>query len=91
MDFSKLTGAIEGNYHVVFFKNDTTGTSLQTLMMDRFFTEQNFYDGVDLVVGSKIKIPHSRDWYTVADVFVSEKIKTVFVACEYIFEDDLDA
>lgn len=90
MEQISINNTIEGNYHVVFFKKDSGGTSLQSRMANQFLTNENFYGEVNLVPGVKIKIPYSHDWYTVTDVFVSEKIKTVFVACEYVFEDDLD-
>ena len=86
MNEKHLVKAVEENYHVVFFKNDSGGTSLQSSRINSFLTKHNFRNEVVLRAGEEVQIPWSRDWYTVADVFVSEKIKTVFVAVEYIFE-----
>lgn len=87
MTNKQLEKAIEGNYYVVFFKNDKCGTSLQSSKINSFLTNHNFRGEVVLQPDAEVMIPWSNDWYTVTDVFVSEKIETVFVAVEYDFDE----
>lgn len=90
MSNKQLKRAVEGNYYVVFFKNDFGGTSLQSGKINQFLTKNNFNGDVNLSPGAKVRIPFSNDWNTVTDVFISKKIKTVFVAVEYVLEEDVD-
>lgn len=84
MTEEQIQRMVNEDYQIVFFHNGYGCYTLQSSSVKNFLTKRNFREKeVDLSVGVEILIPYANHWLLIAEMFISEKTKTLFVAVEY--------